>query len=42
MENNISNFKELCDIIIGIDSRIRFIGIADKHGIIITKGERKG
>ena len=25
-----------------MDSRIRFVGIADKHGIIITKGERKG
>src|SRR5919112_3387776 len=42
MENNISDFKGLCDKIIGIDSRIRFIGIADKHGLIITKGERKG
>ena len=42
MENDISDFKGLCDKIIGIDSRIRFIGIADKHGLIITKGERKG
>lgn len=42
MENNISEFKRLCDIIIGTDSRIRYIGIADKHGIIITKAEREG
>lgn len=42
MENNISEFKRLCDKIIGTDSRIRYIGIADKHGIIITKAEREG
>jgi hypothetical protein len=42
MVNNISEFKGLCDKIIDTDSRIRFVGIADKHGIIITKGERKG
>ncbi len=42
MENDISEYKEFCDKIIDIDSRIRYIGIADKHGIIITKGERKG
>ncbi len=42
MVNNISEFKGLCDKIIELDSRIRFVGIADKHGIILTKGERKG
>ena len=42
MENNISEFKNLCDSIINTDSRIRYIGIADKHGLIITKSERKG
>jgi hypothetical protein len=42
MENNISEFKSLGDKIIDTDSRIRYIGIADKHGIIITKSERKG
>ena len=42
MENNISKFKNLCDSIINTDSRIRYIGIADKHGLIITKSERKG
>jgi hypothetical protein len=42
MKNNISEFKKLCDKIIDTDSRIRFIGIADKHGKIITKAERKG
>src|SRR5215210_6912524 len=42
MENDISEYKEFCNKIIDTDSRIRYIGIADKHGIIITKGERKG
>jgi hypothetical protein len=42
MVNNNSEFKGLCDKIIDTDSRIRFAGIADKHGIILTKGERKG
>ena len=42
MKNNISEFKKLCDKIIDTDSRIRYIGIADKHGIIITTAERKG
>jgi hypothetical protein len=42
MVNNISEFKGLCDKIIDTDSRIRYVGIADKHGIILTKGERKG
>lgn len=42
MVKNNSEFKGLCDKIIDTDSRIRFVGIADKHGIIISKGERKG
>jgi hypothetical protein len=42
MEQGISDFKEFCNKIIGTDSRIRYVGIADKHGIIITMGERKG
>ena len=42
MEKDISEYKDFCNKIIDIDSRIRYIGIADKHGIIITKGERKG
>lgn len=42
MVNNNSGFKDLCEKIIDTDSRIRFVGIADKHGIILTKGERKG
>ena len=41
MEQEVSDFKEFCNRIIGTDSRIRYVGIADKHGIIITKGERK-
>ena len=42
MEINNSEFKGLCEKIIDLGSRIRFVGIADKHGIILTKGERKG
>ena len=42
MEKDISEYKDFCNKIIDTDSRIRYIGIADKHGIIITKGERKG
>jgi hypothetical protein len=41
MEQEVSDFKEFCNRIIGTDSRIRYVGIADKHGIIITMGERK-
>ena len=41
MEQEVSDLKECCNRIIGTDSRIRYVGIADKHGIIITKGERK-
>jgi len=41
MEQEVSDFKEFCNRIIGTDSRVRYVGIADKHGIIITKGERK-
>ena len=41
MEQEVSEFKEFCNRIIGTDSRIRYVGIADKHGIIITMGERK-
>ena len=41
MENNISKFKGLCDKIIDIDSRIRFVGIEEKQEIIIIKEERK-
>jgi hypothetical protein len=42
MEKDVSEYKDFCNKIIDTDSRIRYIGIADKHGIIITKGERKG
>ena len=41
MEQEVTDFKEFCNRIIGTDSRIRYVGIADKHGIIITMGERK-
>jgi hypothetical protein len=40
--NNISEFKEFCNRIIETDSRIRYVGLADKHGVILTNGERKG
>ncbi len=42
MENDVTGFQQLCNKIIDSDSRIRFVGIADKHGIIITTGQRKG
>lgn len=40
--NNISEFSDFCNKIIETDSRIRYVGLADKHGIILSKGERKG
>lgn len=40
--NNISEFSDFCNKIIETDSRIRYVGLADKHGIILAKGERKG
>ncbi len=42
MENDVTGFQQLCNKIIDSDSRVRFVGIADKHGIIITTGQRKG
>src|SRR5919205_2583369 len=42
MENDVTEFQQLCNKIIESDSRIRFVGIADKHGIIITMGQKKG
>lgn len=42
MEKNIFNFKDLCEKIISMDKRIRFIGIADKHGILLNTLDRKG
>ena len=42
MEKYVTEFKNLSNEIVEIDSRIRFIGVADKHGIIITTAERKG
>jgi hypothetical protein len=40
--NNFSQLKEFCNKIIETDSRIRYVGLADKHGVILTNGERKG
>jgi hypothetical protein len=40
--NNFSQLKEFCNKIIETDSRIRYVGLADKHGVILTSGERKG
>jgi hypothetical protein len=42
MENDVTEFQQLCNKIIESDSRIRFVGIADKHGIMITTGQKKG
>jgi hypothetical protein len=35
-------FKDLCKRVIGLDSSIRFIGIADEHGSLLSIAERKG
>jgi hypothetical protein len=35
-------FKDLCNRVIGLDSSIRFIGIADEHGSLLSIAERKG
>lgn len=42
MEKNSFNFNDLCEKIIATDKRIRFIGIADKHGILLNTLDRKG
>jgi len=42
MENNVTEFSTLCDKLVGIDHRIRFVGVADKHGLILTTAEREG
>jgi len=35
-------FQEFCDKVIAVDSSIRFIGIADRHGRLLATSERKG
>jgi hypothetical protein len=35
-------FKDLCNRVIGLDPSIRFIGIADEHGSLLSMAERKG
>ena len=42
MENNVTEFSTLCKKLVGIDQRIRFVGVADKHGLILTTAEREG
>ena len=42
MEKNVTEFSSLCDKLVGIDPRIRFVGVADKHGMILTTAERAG
>lgn len=42
MEKNVTEFSTLCNKLVGIDPRIRFVGVADKHGLILTTAEREG
>ncbi|HEU5120791.1 MAG TPA: hypothetical protein VFT71_07360 [Candidatus Nitrosocosmicus sp.] len=42
MEKNVTEFSSLCNKLVGIDSRIRFVGVADKHGLMLTTAERVG
>ena len=42
MEKNVTEFSSLCNKLVGIDPRIRFVGLADKHGMILTTAERAG
>ncbi|HYG00174.1 MAG TPA: hypothetical protein VD815_08785 [Candidatus Saccharimonadales bacterium] len=42
MEKNVTDFSSLCNKLVGIDPRIRFVGVADKHGLILTTAERVG
>lgn len=42
MEKNVTEFSSLCNKLVGMDSRIRFVGVADKHGMILTTAERAG
>src|SRR2546425_534844 len=35
-------FKSFCDQVIASDSSIRFVGIADEHGSLLSTSERKG
>jgi hypothetical protein len=41
MEKHVAEFRSLCDSLVGIDSRVRFVGVADKHGLMLTTAERK-
>lgn len=41
MEKYVTEFSGLCNNLVGIDYRIRFVGVADKHGLMLTKAERK-
>lgn len=42
MEKNVTEFSSLCNKIVGLDPRIRFVGVTDKHGMILTTAERTG
>jgi hypothetical protein len=35
-------FKEFCNHVLTLDSSIRFVGIADEHGSLLSMSERKG
>ncbi len=40
MEKNVTEFSSLCNKLVGLDRRIRFVGVADKHGLILTTAQR--
>lgn len=42
MEKNVTEFSGLCNKLVEIDPRIRFVGVADKHGLVLTTAEREG
>lgn len=35
-------FKGFCDLVIASEASIRFVGIADEHGSLLSTSERKG
>lgn len=35
-------FQQFCNDVISLDASIRFVGIADEHGLLLSTAERKG
>jgi len=36
------SFQQFCNDIITLDPSIRFVGVADEHGLLVSTSERKG